>query len=113
MTTMTRDEKAADRRRVLSQDTHPTAKSVAHRVFQTLAAGGVPFDPHPRQAESVRRAAITHTGSTVHAAASHRTRKALAVVLEKLLARGVLTNEDVDDILLAAVDHCEATPIGG
>jgi hypothetical protein len=100
-----------ERARTLAMDTHPAAPSVAHRVFQTIsAASNVSFDVDPRTPEALRRAAVNNTTGTVQAAAGHRTRKALAVILDKLVARGVLTSEDVDDILLAAVDYQEPDP---
>jgi hypothetical protein len=97
--TTNRNQIDAERARTLAADTHPTARSVAHRAFQTLsAAGNVSFAPDPRVPPA--------GGREQH----HRDRKALAVILDKLVARGVLTKEDVDDILLATVDYCEPDP---
>jgi hypothetical protein len=100
---------------VLAQETDAHApQSPAERVFDVLSAGkSVSFDPMSGRVGNARRAQLNATTGGMRAVAAHRTRKALAVVLDKLVARGVLTRGDVDDILLAAVDFCEATPIGG
>jgi len=102
-------EKDADRTRALAERTEASiSQPTAYRVYYVLSGTReVPFDRDPKDDPARRRFQVNSFSDTLLSASVFRTRMALAVVLEKLLARGVLTKEDVDDILLAAVDYHE------
>ena len=86
-----------------------TEQSDTERVFYTLATNGmIPHDPN--KLDRIRgglNAAVSMTAASVPLAA-HRVRKAFAKLTEVLIRRGLLNQEELDEILLAAVDFPEA-----
>lgn len=77
------------------------------RVYYTLLGSRmIPYEP--KVAEQKIRGGVNAavlTAASLAPMAARRTRKALGIVLKKLLARGVLSEADVDDIRLAAVGY--------
>jgi len=82
------------------------------RVYFTLAATDmIPYEPKDHdQVRGGLNAAINITHTFVPIAA-HRTRKAFAKLTEILVGRGLLSQEELDEILLAAVDYQEMEPV--
>ena len=98
-------------KRKLDDRTRP--KTDGERVYYTLATNEmVPYDPKDHdQFRGGLNTAIAQAATVVPIAA-HRTRKALAKLTEILVGRGLLSQEELDEILLAAVDYQEMEPAG-
>ena len=84
-------------------------QSTAARVYYTMATNKMVLHDPRKLNKNVRgglNAAVSMTVTSVPLAA-HRVRKAFAKLTEILVGRGLLSQEELDEVLLAAVDFPE------
>ena len=75
-------------------------------MYYTLATNEmIPYEPKDHGSVRGGLNSAIHMADTLAPIAAHRTRKAFAKLTEILVGRGLLSQEELDEILLAAVDY--------